>query len=111
LHKEMRRWLGELTQRFTDHRGIALHHERWNALIPRPGCVGDNCPAVLVRDARRLLDGIVVRARHTDDFGAETRERRDTLLADAGMDEDHRSRADKLCALRHRTSMVAVGRT
>ena len=111
LHEDMRRRPGELTQRLAHHGGIALHHERRNALIPGPGCVGDDCPAILVRDPRRFLDGMVVRARHADHFGAETRDRRDPFVADAGMDEDDRSCADKLSALRHRTPVVAVGRT
>jgi hypothetical protein len=111
LHEDMRRRLGELTQRLTHHGRIALHHERRNVLISRPGCVGDDRPAILGRDSRRFLDGVVISARHPDDLGAETRNRVNALLADAGMDEDHRSRADKRRALRHGTPVVAVGRT
>ena len=86
----MGRRRGQLAQRLAHHRRIALHHQAGDALIARPGGVGDDGPAILVSDPRRLDDGIVVGACDANHLGAEAGDRGDALVADAGMDEDHR---------------------
>ena len=53
-------------------------------------------------------DRIVVGSLDPDDLGAEAGDRRDPLVGDAGMDEDHGSRADERGALGDRAAVIAV---
>ena len=110
LQEDMGRRSRQMAQRLAHDHRIALHDQAGNALIARPGCVGDDGPAPLGRDPRGLRDRIVVAAGDADHLGAEAGDRRDALVADAAMDEDHRPGADQLRALRHRAAMIAVGR-
>lgn len=109
LHEDMRRRLRKLAQGFVYDRSVSLHDQQGSALVARPGRIGDDSPALLAGDARRLDHRVVVGAVHTNHLGTEAGDCGDALVADAAMDEDHGTCADERGSLGDRTAMVAVG--
>ena len=54
LEEDMGGRLGQLPQRLAHDHRIALHDQAGNALVARPGGVGDDGPAALGGDLARL---------------------------------------------------------
>jgi len=109
LHEDMRWRIGKLAQGFMHDCRVALHDQQGDALVTRPGRIGDDGPTFFVGDARRFDHRVVVGTFHANHLGAEAGDCGDASVADAAMDEDHGTSAHESGSLCDRAAMIAVG--